>query len=246
MTDRNDPTTRAGALLLSSLVLTPDSGLAAFRDRRAAGIDVALLDKARTVLDAVAAAIRSDHRDDWQRLERAWEILRHVPPAKPPPPRESVAAPRAPMPATRAPASSADLDGTALMAPLDLDEAAKLPPTPFRGDARPPPSAALDAHPSAGETGAVDPADIAAALTSPFTPQLQAGDTDVDRYAAIVAFTEHASADKLAEVHAHYGLRDEAARRALDQRMGSAFRSEPALKARFAQELARWRRYRSG
>ncbi len=244
--DRTDPTTRAGALLLSSLVLTPDGGLAAFRERRTAGIDVALLEKARALLDAVAAAIRSEDREDWRRIERAWEILRHVAPAKPPPPREPPAKPPPRETSAAPPPSSGDLDGTALMAPLDLDEAGKRPPLPFQGQAPAPPSVALQAHPSAGETGTVDPADIAAALASPFAARLQAGDLDVDRYAAIVAFTEQGSPDKRAEVHAHYGLADEAARRALDQQMASAFRNQPALKARFEQALARWRRYRSG
>ncbi|MEQ9319470.1 MAG: hypothetical protein RIF41_09950 [Polyangiaceae bacterium] len=79
--DRNDPAIRKGALLLSSLVLTPREGLEAYRDRRVANkdVDLELLEKARAVLDAVGFILRSESAADWRKLERAHEALRGVP-----------------------------------------------------------------------------------------------------------------------------------------------------------------------
>ena len=78
--DRNDPAIRKGALLLSSLVLTPREGLEAYRDRRVANkdVDLELLEKARAVLDAVGFILRSESAADWRKLERAHEALRGV------------------------------------------------------------------------------------------------------------------------------------------------------------------------
>jgi len=78
--DRQDPLRRKGALLLSSLVLTPDEGLPAFAKRRVAraAVEPQQLERARAVLDAVTFVLRSERREDWRKLEQAWEILRRV------------------------------------------------------------------------------------------------------------------------------------------------------------------------
>ena len=71
MSDRNDPVIRKGALLLSSLVLTPDEGLAAYGDRRVGNEDVdpEQLKQAREILDAVGFVLQSGGKDDWQKLQ---------------------------------------------------------------------------------------------------------------------------------------------------------------------------------
>ena len=78
--DRNDPAIRKGALLLSSLVLTPREGLEAYRDRRVANkqVDLESLAKARAVLDAVGFVLRSESAADWRKVEQAYEVLRGV------------------------------------------------------------------------------------------------------------------------------------------------------------------------
>src|SRR5207244_611297 len=74
---RSHPRVRKWSLILSSLALTPDAGLGAFRERRAADpkLDVAKLRQARAILDAVAQAIDSTDAGRWQRLGRAFELL---------------------------------------------------------------------------------------------------------------------------------------------------------------------------
>lgn len=78
MTDpRSHPTVRGWSLLLSSLTLTPDAGLEAYRARRAGdpALDLEQLTRARGILDAVAQAIASKDRARWQRLDRAFAVL---------------------------------------------------------------------------------------------------------------------------------------------------------------------------
>lgn len=81
---RKDAGIRKGSLLLSTLVLTPDSALDAYRDKRIADpkITVEQLKRAREALDAIAFAIRSKNGANWRRLDEAWEILRKNQPPK--------------------------------------------------------------------------------------------------------------------------------------------------------------------
>ncbi len=103
---RGHPRVRKISLLLSSLALTPDAGLEAFRDRRAADPKVGLdkLKQARAILDAVGQAIDSTDAGRWGRLARAFELLEKdavvvdatvepKPAAKPSKPPEAAAAP---------------------------------------------------------------------------------------------------------------------------------------------------------
>jgi hypothetical protein len=252
MTDRNDETVRQGALLLSALVLTPDSALAAFRDRRTADpeLDVELLTQARAILDALGICLRTRRAENWQRVKRAWEILRHVAPGEERVvPATTDAASRGcatmisarPASAATRAALSAPIDSTAFMAPIDAVVPAALP---FDGSHEAPPNVGpLQPHAAVGETASFDVDDLGVDETSPFRHAVAVHAQDVARYAAIVASTEDVSPARRAELHLHYGVRDERARRALDQQMGSAFRHEPALRARFASELERWRQY---
>lgn len=67
---------------------------------------------------------------------------------------------------------------------------------------------------------------------------------DVERYAMLVAYTEDASYDERARLHADQGIGDEAQRTSLDQRMGRAMRTSAPLRETFGQRLEAWRRYR--
>ena len=77
MSDRSHPTVRRSALLLSALVLSPDSDLEGYRDHRAADPNLPLehLTQARSILDAIAQAIRSDDAGRWARLAQVAETL---------------------------------------------------------------------------------------------------------------------------------------------------------------------------
>ncbi|MBW2523240.1 MAG: hypothetical protein JRI23_03655, partial [Deltaproteobacteria bacterium] len=68
---------RQASLLLSGLVLTPDSSLDVYRERRAADgdLDLELLRHARDILDQVSLAISTAEPERWDRVERAWKVL---------------------------------------------------------------------------------------------------------------------------------------------------------------------------
>lgn len=78
MSARNDPTIRHGSLLISTLVLTPDGGLDAYRAQRVADprATTEQLRRARAALDGIAFAIASNDQANWLRVEQAWAILR--------------------------------------------------------------------------------------------------------------------------------------------------------------------------
>ena len=194
--DRNDPIVRRGALLLSALVLTPDSALSAYRAQRAGipELDVALLDKARSILDAVSFAIQGDQMGSWRRVEQAWEILRKVPPPAPKeealhqevtaadlaggagaieaPPVEHVVEP-APAPRARESGTARPALGDRAPAPVVMAPVRAAPVSPPAPPVAPPPPVAVvrpavvEADTLAGsvdETAAVDFAAIAAAV----------------------------------------------------------------------------------
>lgn len=75
---RQDPTIRKGALLLSSLVLSPDNALERYRDQRAGDpqLDLSHLRRARDILDAIGFAVVSTEPQRWKRIEQAWQSLR--------------------------------------------------------------------------------------------------------------------------------------------------------------------------
>src|SRR5947207_545199 len=77
MEDPRRPKARTWSLLLSSLALTPDEGLAAFRERRLGDprIELSKLRQARAILDSVAQALESRDAARWQRLTQAFELL---------------------------------------------------------------------------------------------------------------------------------------------------------------------------
>jgi hypothetical protein len=128
---RADPETRKASLLLSGLVLTPDSALRVFRERRAANpaLDLDHLRQARDILDALHAAIASNDAAMWEKVERAWGILHG---------RSDDDA--APLPA--APAAPAAERRTAARPAVEQPEA---PPPPARADE--PPASRPDAPP---------------------------------------------------------------------------------------------------
>ncbi len=133
------------------------------------------------------------------------------------------------------------VDATVLAAAIDVAAEGAVP---FQGAcAAPPPRAPLERHPSAGDTASVDLDDLGVNVTCPFGANVAAGEDDIDRYAAIVAATDGASPARRQEVHQHYGLASELARRSLDQRMSAALRDDAGLRRRFESELERWRVY---
>src|SRR5262245_50333934 len=127
MASRSDPETRQASLLLSGLVLTPDSALELFRERRVANkaLDLEHLKRARDMLDFVSAAISSGNAEQWARIEQAWKLLQieiAKVAAKPPP------AP-APNAVERAPAS----------APENAEAVGEQAPSAEAGQTEPPP-----------------------------------------------------------------------------------------------------------
>lgn len=68
---------RQASLLLSSLVLTPDSSLEVYRQRRAAdgALDLEHLRRTRDILEQLSLAIRSTEPERWRRVARAWAAL---------------------------------------------------------------------------------------------------------------------------------------------------------------------------
>jgi hypothetical protein len=178
--DRSEPRHKKVALLLSSLALTPDAGLAALRRRGAdPELDDELLKKARALGDAVGHAILSRDAARWRRIADAARLLerdaREAPEegatgaaneAAPPPasaPQRTAAPPRAappsfahPPPPTRPPVALRAVPIPA--APLDtttegqrIDFGDALP---FREgpSAAPPASVAEPPHEAVGET----------------------------------------------------------------------------------------------
>ncbi|MEQ9322409.1 MAG: hypothetical protein RIF41_24805 [Polyangiaceae bacterium] len=124
---------------------------------------------------------------------------------------------------------------TEFMGPFNPDDFPD--PVPFEGQAAAPPSS-LDStpHPAKGETAAVDPADVAAAMTG--FHAFEAPAMSIETYAALVVSTENADEAARAALHRHHGLAGEAARRELDQDFGRALRRDAALREAFARAIA--------
>jgi hypothetical protein len=271
---RQDPRIRHGALLLSSLVLSPDSALERYREQRAGdrGLDVEQLRRARDVLDAIGFAISADEPERWTRLEQAWRLLRDdahrlprplddnrpsaprtaedrraaaSPPERAAPP-DANDRPHPSHPFEQGALPASDLDETAAMAPL----AAIAAPLPFRGRAAIPPPAAPPCPEQPGsdldETAAVAPlGEIGPAL--PFAGS---------RSAAIPTFTLEQFASLRAELAARpaaeseiltrYGLAGEAALIALQQRWELRLQADPSMRKSFEELLARYRQWLTG
>ena len=144
---------------------------------------------------------------------------------------------------TPAPSAADGLDSTEFMAPIDPDTLAKS--TPFQGQAAPPSSAVDDEpHPAAGGTAAVNPAEVAAAVTSAFSPVPEGAPMQVERYAIIVLLTEGATDARRQEVHEQYGIGSEEERSRLDQEFGRALRRSDALRRDFERALEEWKSLR--
>ncbi|MBW2455615.1 MAG: hypothetical protein JRI68_13940 [Deltaproteobacteria bacterium] len=146
---RSDPETRKASLLLSGLVLTPDSGLEVFRDRRLADatLDLEHLRRARDILDVLGEAITTCEPARWAQVAQAWQALRQ---GQGPPTAELIPPPTDPL-------AGAGIDVAALnRVKLDGDEAKTLPADglnvaadalPFTGARAKPPPPALDVEP---------------------------------------------------------------------------------------------------
>lgn len=121
-------------MTLSSLLLTSDEALSSFIARRAADkqLDEAMLKKARGVAEAVCFAILSEKRADWDRIERAYEVLRGVQPPviepKEDPAKEAEPAPAAVMEERESPPTPALPDS--LPKPPSMPMPAGRPPEP--------------------------------------------------------------------------------------------------------------------
>ncbi|HZO16922.1 MAG TPA: hypothetical protein VFB62_26780, partial [Polyangiaceae bacterium] len=187
MGSRSDPETRQASLLLSGLVLTPDTALETFRERRAADkeLDVAHLKRARDLLDYVSAAINSGEPERWTRIEQAWRLFQEKealpaiatppwePPRRPPPPPR----PRAPTPPPMEPTEALDMDALRrdaeeddLEGTMPVDAAVKRPGLPFSGAVEPPPptSSSEGASDILGKTAYLDPNEARDVQTLPF------------------------------------------------------------------------------
>ncbi len=74
---------RTYAMLLSGLVLTPDHGLALFRDRRVGDskLDLERIRRARGILESLGAALGGGDEAAWTRIDSAWRALQpsHAP-----------------------------------------------------------------------------------------------------------------------------------------------------------------------
>jgi hypothetical protein len=99
---RTGPEIRKASLLLSTLVLTPDSALEVFRERRVANpaLELDHLRHARDILDRIHEAIAHNDREQWSRMEEAWRLLSAAP-------RRQSSVPSPPPLVTSAPASPA-------------------------------------------------------------------------------------------------------------------------------------------
>lgn len=181
MSSRSDPETRQASLLLSGLVLTPDSALDVFRRRRAAdqSLDLERLKHARDILDFVSRAITSSEAEPWDRLESAWELLSTMRP------ESSPGTPSPPMPAAPPPPSAPKsapreeevrrLNERELGDPLQKTSPPDQPVVgvlPFRGKVAAPPPSAVNDESGGGDplnqTAGIDPDDPRAHVTLPF------------------------------------------------------------------------------
>jgi len=150
-------------------------------------------------------------------------------------------------------AAEADPDGTAFMSSVDHLGAAARASTPFSGASasHPPPPLPLAPHPEAGETLeiAAVPASVGRAAPRPAGGGAVAGQPasvdqlSVERYAALVAHTEHTSAERRGDIHRLYGVVDETHREQLDEHMRAALASDEPLRRFFEQSVERWRRW---
>jgi hypothetical protein len=140
---RTTPEMRKASLLLSGLVLTPDSALDAFRKRRAADpeLDDAHLRRARDLLDAIADALTSTDDEKWKRIERAWDVIQGNKPglATPAPPASAVAGPASGSAPASAPSSAAPATPGPTATPAPDASPASVPAAPNSGPAPPPP-----------------------------------------------------------------------------------------------------------
>lgn len=156
---------RKASLLLSGLVLTPDSALEAFRKRRAADptLDDVHLRRARDLLDAIADALTSTDGDKWKGIEQAWNAIQGDGPA--------VGAP-APAAGPAAPAPSAPAAPSAPSAPAGPMPAApsETPATAAANRGSAPSSPAASAEPAADDRGPAPPPPVGAPLTEDQIP----------------------------------------------------------------------------
>jgi hypothetical protein len=255
---RQDPRIRNGALLLSALVLSPDSALERYRDQRAGDrqLDVEQLRRARDVLDAVAFAIAGAEPARWTHVEQAWTALRGDARRLPKlPPADASAARHAP--GAEAPAQVSAGPAVDETAPVDISKVvpaerilpyrAAAEPSPLVRAAPSPPPAPRSRPSTPGsdvdQTMAMAPLGEAPAAL-PFAEPQRVGTPSltVEQYASLRAELAARSAPH-AELLARYDLADEEALRAVERHWEQRLRDAPAVRARFDQLLTHYRQW---
>jgi hypothetical protein len=255
---RQDPRIRKGALLLSALVLSPDSALERYRDQRAGDrkLDIEQLRRARDVLDAVAFAIAASEPARWTHVEQAWAALRddarrlpRLPLADAPAAKHAPRAePPAPVPSVPAVDETAPVDISKLVPAERIlpYRAAAEPSPPVRPAPSPPPAPRPRPSTPASDvdgTMAMTPLENAPAAL-PFAGPQRAGTPTltVEQYASLRAELE-ARCTPHALLLGRYDLPDEEAFRAVERHWQQRLQDAPAVRARFDQLLAHYRQW---
>jgi hypothetical protein len=222
---------REGALLLSSLVLSPDGALERYRAQRSGDpkLDLEHLRHARELLDAVAFAITAGEAGRWSRIEQAWRAAREDA-GRRPKPRSDKARKPAQAPARASSEQTAEVN----VATFATAGAA----VPFRGTANPPVPAAQALPRRTGveveETAAMSPLRLGAEPL-PFGPR-SGPELTLEQYASLGAELRARSTPRSA-VLVRYGVGDEQGLAALEGRWARRLADDPSLRRRF-DELA--------
>jgi hypothetical protein len=181
---KEDPTTarrRKASILLGALMLTPEGGLEAFRERRAnPTLDILDVRRARDVLEAICRILVEGGESSSALLEHAWRLLaegeppnepaRIEAPAPPPAPLPAAPLPAAPLPAAPLPPAPAPL----FVAPSVHVPDAAVDPT----DPVPAPSEVDTVMPFRSGSGATPPPSLAAEVAAEAVRLV--GDTGID------------------------------------------------------------------
>lgn len=253
---RQDPNLREGALLLSSLVLTPDSALERYRAHRSGDphIPVEQLHHARELLDAVAFAIRSGEAARWSRIVQAWRLLRDDARRVPPPlPTTGRASPsRRPEPVAAPAQAHPDAGETA---ELRLGPLAATDPLPFRGAAAAPlpatPGLAPRSQVDVDETAAAGlvlgdvrplPFENAASEPRPSSRSGRAGELTLEQYASLRAELRCNPAARLS-ILTRYRIGHETGLQQLEEQWEQRLAAEPPLRPRLDELVARYEQW---
>jgi hypothetical protein len=268
VSSRSDDATRKAAVTLSALLLTPDDGLASFRNRRVADseIDVGMLRRARDLLDAVSNALSSRDAQRWRRIEEAWRVLERDARNRPatsapsdPTSKPTRAAENRSEVASDAPGAlpisllrpSAPLQGPVVTVSPDPRDATQPidrralnlgSPLPFRGAASPPlPSKPEPPHSAVGETSLESLATVRPAL--PFE-ELAGGEPSwtLEQFASLCAEIDLHPA-QLDRTRARFGLRDAAHEAAVRGHWNARIAGDAQLKRDFERSYEQYQRW---